>query len=322
MGGFFALIYSPFLMRIPFYIVILLCIITALSIWFYGTQDKDFITPPSDEKLSQIREQWREDHTDKTLPQISTDPSPSVGQNLEKAKPIPDPTAAAKLTVTDTNSDNKLSLFHYKELAKEKSAQAIIAFAQDLESKGKKSRALLAWERVLDTCKSNTEERTAALIAIKKLRSEITQPLQPFSETLATLTLNIGASIRDTSSLQKSVDSITQQINGSAAGVINCESQLIIGIPQGDQPPKTAIAIWLSTLDPEATKTRETAPLSAIIDIKKNSAIDKSLELAFYGLVKSELNKLPDFSHLPAELDTHSITRFMWHEIIANIGSK
>ena len=316
-------------MHTPFYIVILLCLITALSVWFYGTQDKDFATPPSDEKLSQIHEQWRENqwrenHTDKAPPiiQANADTPPPTNQRLQKTKPLPAPTAAKKLSIADTSSDNKLSLFHYRELAKEKSAQAIITFAQDLESKGKKPHALLAWERVLDTCKSNTEERKAALIAIKKLRSEITESAQPISETPATLTLNIEASIRDTSNLQKSVDNITQQINDSTAGMINCESLLIIGISQDDQPSRIAVKIWLNTHDPGDTKARKTEPLSAIISLKNSSAIDKSIGLALYGLVRSELNKLPDFANLPADLDAHSITRLMWHEIVANIGSQ
>ena len=78
--------------RVPIPVVIFLVVAVVTGVWWSGTRDVDFTTPPSDEKLKEIRTRVESsfpqmEKTDDTISQPAAPPEPEKPVVVEPAKP-------------------------------------------------------------------------------------------------------------------------------------------------------------------------------------------------------------------------------------------
>jgi len=154
----------PVVRRIPILAVIPLTIGVIAVPWWAWTKDMNFTTPPSDFQLRRIRS---DTSAALTKPRRDTplnsrdDPQREVQSPIKPAPVIDpgDPHAPAPLDAFSEHAD--------------KGAKALIELAVHLEEQSGNARALLAWERVLDSCKPDDSQRAAALAGIQRLRPSV-----------------------------------------------------------------------------------------------------------------------------------------------------
>jgi hypothetical protein len=132
----------PLVRRVPILAVIPLTIGVIAVPWWAWTKNMDFTTPPSEFQLRRIRTD-----TAAALSKPQRDKPLNSGEDMQREvlspiKPAPvidpgDPHAPASLDAFRDNAD--------------KGAKALIELAVHLEEQSGNARALLAWERVLDS---------------------------------------------------------------------------------------------------------------------------------------------------------------------------
>ena len=154
--------------RIPIPIVILCCVITLSIVWCVGTRNKDFLSEPTPEELIAVTKEWMQNR-----------PNAYPVNNVESALKVnnsppisPKPMVQAEQEITQLPTGNFLhspALSEYGTLD-DVDTDAMIRLASLLENQGQVQRALLAWERVIDTSKSSASDRSLAVSAIKRLK--------------------------------------------------------------------------------------------------------------------------------------------------------
>lgn len=147
--------------RVPIPIVILLSAATIGVPWAIGTRHMDFMTPPSEAALARVRAETAMSVGKKSgLFSIEEDRKANAAvESPIRAAPVIDP----------GEPDAPAPLSAYGEHARE-GAAAFITLAIHLEEQRGNSRALLAWERVVDICQADQAQRDAALAGIRRLR--------------------------------------------------------------------------------------------------------------------------------------------------------
>lgn len=301
-------------MRVPFYIYIPLCILTAVTVWLFGTYEKDFMTPPTEEELNTATEKWRskQPQTTQELPETNKQPQlPTI-----KSPPVVISPPPPLLPTGDLNTAP--SLAEYGTLSSEGSS-AIINLARRLEDKKAPQRALLAWERVIDTTTPNKADRTKALSAIKRLKT-ILPPWNADPRADIRLNLHIGIGTNDPSPIKDIIQEIAQSIDLHSDHIL----QVTTTISTSDQPTKieseTSLALWFTLTD---QVEKETEPLSLRVDLTKPELAKSQLEANIYNIIKSQLMQKTSFAPLPqikqGQPALHNITRLMWREFAHTI---
>ena len=149
-------------MRIPVPVVIGSVVVSAALCWWLRTRNMDFLSPAG---------------TVKPLPEFMTDPvKPKVasGPAPEAEMPAPEPPPPPPKSDLDLGDiESAPGLAEYSEYAS-KGAGHMVSLATELETQGHWDRSLLAWERVLDSCRPSPQERKTAEDAIMRIRPTLT----------------------------------------------------------------------------------------------------------------------------------------------------
>jgi hypothetical protein len=296
-------------MRIPPLIAIPLSILTVLLIWWLGTRHMDFLTPPSEARLQQIRAEalaslpvtrMEDDAMAIKVPLPKNDPT-SPNQNA-----ILEPVDLGDITtppVLDTYSDR----------APEGSAR-LLALGAALEQAGTPQRALLAYERVLDLAQSNPEQIQSATASIRRLGP--TLPLwNEDTEKAIPIVIHIGTGQRFAEALPEILDAITSDLNQASSGLIRFSHKLNIGksIQVTDAP--TPVALWI-------TGGGDSTPSTDVLSFTTEDpeGLRKDLLKTIFNLIRGHLSKAASYNPAPealedpkAALDSH-ITRLLWQE--------
>jgi hypothetical protein len=148
--------------RLPWPIVSIAICVVALVVWFAGIRDLDFVTPPSERELADLRKRLRSEFPDAPIP-----PTPEELASLMPRGPGVMP--APPIVLADLEYRPVLDEFIEQS---GRGAGHLMRLAATLEDAGETVRALLAWERVLDSSKPNAAQTQAALINIRRLRKE------------------------------------------------------------------------------------------------------------------------------------------------------
>ena len=309
-------------MRIPIPIAIASCFIATGSVWYLSTRDADFITPPTSEQKTLITEQWNQKNTD--LPtstplsadlknKKTTDPQPT-----QEKPPTPDP-KPAHLPVGDLEQSPQLA--EYGSLG-DQGTEAMILLATELENKNSPHRALLAWERVLDTTQPTEEEVSQASQAIQRLSIEL-PPWNPDSENDITITLHAGTTIKDKKALEEALNATADIISEASGYILKVETQISIGKGKVPETQNIPIAIWFTRPAEKSDGTDlETPPLSFMADPSQAEMLTSQCLAGVYALLRDHLTKTTNYSDLPEypagvkpdELLKYHVTRLMWRE--------
>jgi len=307
-------------MRVSLPIIITSCLLVALITWLVSTRDKNFAKPPTPEQLVKISQDWEQDK-----PHIP--PSQSTNRELladQKKNTSPSSTAKSSLKpvkLPPLNLQHSPALSEYGTLG-DKGGAFIIALATHLETIGQYQRALLAWERVIDTANPTEKERQQAVTAIKRLKNEL-PPWNPDQTNDIPLTLHAGAALKEKKNLGQALQSTADQISATSGNILVVGTKAAIGKSPDTSTPSIPVAIWFSSHQARA----ETPPVSFMIDPSQGDLLAEQISAGAYSLVRTHLARETNFSPLP-ELPANAnpndwlkyhVTRLMWREFVKSL---
>ena len=300
-------------MRVPLFIVIPLCIITLLGVWFSGTHNKDFVTPPSPDQLEDITEKWKAEQPEGT-PHITKVEAPTPQIVVEKKEVIEkEPEPLPLLPTGDLTKSPSLSEYG---VFNEKGSAELIRLATHLTEQKSPQRALLAWERVLDMTTPDDTQRQQAIAAISQLK----QKLSPWNADPVNdiqITLHVNAQAQDPAALKGAILDFANVIQEASDFIIKANVKINNTPPKGNRA--ALVNIQLSS---SATPTENSPSFVLPYHPDKQGEFKELLESSFYQLIRQQLISNTSFSPLPevssseiSELTfRHHITRLMWRE--------
>lgn len=310
--------------RIPIPIVILCCVITLSIVWCVGTRDKDFLSEPTPEELIAVTKEWMQNR-----------PNAYPVNNVESALKVnnsppisPKPMVQAEQEITQLPTGNFLhspALSEYGTLD-DVDTDAMIRLASLLENQGQVQRALLAWERVIDTSKSTANDRSLAVSAIKRLKPTL-PPWNPDPEAEMAITLCVGATPKNDEVLIKAIKTAADTITKASGFILNVKTKVSIGRARTPRTPRIPVAIWFSSEINGKNNPTGTPPISFMADPQQEKMLVAQIEAGIYALVRAHLAANTSFSPLPEypagakpdELVKLHITRLMWREFAASM---
>lgn len=304
-------------MRIPLLAAIPSCLLTVFMIWWVGTRGMDFLTPPSEARLEQVRAEALASLPVSRLEDdaisIKVPLPPDQGTLPDTAAPV------EPADLGDIKSPPVLDT--YSERAPEGSAK-LLALAAALEQAGAFQRALLAYERILDLSESDPEQIQSAVSAIRRLKPTLPD-WNADPQASAQAVIHIGTGEKFAEILPEIIAKITRDLNTASSGIVRFTHEIHIGrtIQISDAP--TPVAIWITGAGENAVSTDV---LSFTTDDPETLRND-ILKTAF-NLVRGHLSKATSYNPAPealddplAALDSH-ITRLLWNEFGKTLSPK
>lgn len=305
-------------MRIPIPIAIIVCLLAAGVVWLIGTRDKDFTTPPTPARLVEISEKWEADRPNIPPPKPINARLLADGPANEPSVPST-PIQPKEENLPAGNMNHSPSLAEYGNWG-DKGGPAMVRLATNLETKGELVRALLAWERVIDTSDPSDSDRILAVTAIKRLHATL-PPWNPDPSGVIALTLHAGATLKDKKALEDALVTAADLVSEASGHVLQVSTKASIGKSRGIRTPRIPIAIWFSR--PGETPA-ETPPISFMADPSQKDMLAIQVEAGVYALLRAHLARETSFSPLPEypagvkpdELLKYHVTRLMWREFV------
>ena len=299
-------------MRVPLFLVIPLALATVAAAWFFGTRNIDFLKEPSPEHLESIRK-----NALPARPALSADVADAGTQNNGKPPPeLPPPT----LNLGNLSVSPALSAYRPQA---EKDPAEVQTIAAALEAKGSFQRALLAWERLLDTAKADDAQQTAALAAIHKLRP--TLPAWNIDPAGAMpIRLHLGTSPSVSKKIQPVLNETAALLATVSSGILQVEPVLTVGKQASEKGGNPPVAIWLSGPTDQSQAT-DVISFAAPSDPDQLRLV---LLRTIYRLTTSHLTHLPQIAaptalaenENPVESLTFRITRLAWWELANSLS--
>lgn len=302
-------------MRVPIPWVLLLAIAVIGGGWWLGTRKADFLSPPSDAKLALIRQQVESamppvDHLDDavSVPPVAVEPAP------------PPPEEPPKPVIELGDLSRPPTLREYADAAP-KGAAYLIELAGLLEAKNANQRALLAWERVLDSAAPDDPQTQLASAAILRLRPTLPDWNQDRAAALA-ITLHAGTSKKSVKSLTPVLEEIARDLEQASAGILKVTATVTTttapATKRGQPPPPAPLTVWLTG---PTKKSATTAVLACAADSPKTLRDDllKTIGRIIHDqLVHATVHTLPATgTNAASPLDAlrGRTTRACWQEL-------
>ena len=215
--------------RVPIPIVILLSAVAIGAPWYTGTRHMDFMTPPSAAELVQVRE-------DAAMSVAKKSGLFSIEEDRKANAAIESPIRAAPV-IDPGEPDAPATLSTYGEHAGQ-GAGAFITLAIHLEEQRGNSRALLAWERVIDVCHEATPtERDAALAGVRRLRPLVAMwNTDPEAALPVVLEASVPSSVQ-ADALEEVLTKCCHELGRHSSGIIKFEPR--VERPDRNSPPQS-----------------------------------------------------------------------------------
>lgn len=302
--------------RVPSPVVILLIFPVVGGIWWWNTRDIDFVTPPSAEKMEQVR-RWAKsslpvDNEAENLP--APQPSPVIAELPAPSVEEPTPQVnVGDLTIPAT-------LQSYGEFAPE-GAEQLAEVAEALEKQGEFLRALLAWERVIDLTKPTENQAATAISAIKRLRPTLPD-WNSKPEAAITIVLHTGTGKKMAKTLAPIVENIARDLEAASSGILKVSVTVTAGKSNTLKGP-APVALWLTGAGKSSSATET---LSFTLD--SQDVLRTEILKTVFLLIQSQLSRTTAYTP-PAALsekeDPQSalnfrVTRLCWSEFAAGLN--
>lgn len=294
-------------MRVPIPLVLFLSLAVIAAVWWNGTRKTDFLTTPPAAKLAEIRSR-----VESQLPaKDPVDTAPAAVAVTE----VPDaPTIVAQPAIDLGDINHPPTLQEYSEFTS-KGTTCLMDLAALLEAKGAFQRALLAWERVLDTGSPNVDQSTLAIAAIKRLRPSLPAWNTDRSKTI-TINLHAGTGNTKIKSLSSILKASALEIERASSGILKVTP--IITSRRSTMSSSAPVALRLAG----TTKGSIATPVLSFT-IRSQQSLRDDLLKALFLLLSDSLGHEP--SNRPPPLlnqDTkpldalnNHITRLQWQQL-------
>jgi len=309
--------------RVPIPLTILFSLGAIGLPWWLGTRHMDFLTPPGDFELARVRADIAASFPKHApvVPNASLPQPADAVQSPIKPAPAIDPGDALAPAPLDA----------YRSHA-DKGAAAFIELATLLEEQSGHARALLAWERVLDSCRAEPPQIAAALAGIQRLRP-LVAPWNIDPQTARPLVLEATIhSGTPPDGWQDLLGECAEELGRHSAGLLRGEARVVATAAPGRQKAgrrargnEAAASRGPAVLQLRILGESGQAESTPRIDFVPNpdpKILRRQVRAAVYTLVASQLAATTDFPppeplgdrESPAAALATRITRLAWSE--------
>lgn len=311
----------PVRIPIPLAIVLLLALIA--GIWWKETRHFDFMTPPTPEKLAEIKKKTElslaaPPKVDDAIIVKGTLNPDLIQKPIEPSLPVEPP----KPAIDPGNLSTSPTLDLYADQAF-KGAVYMVELASYLETEGHLLRSHLAWERVLDSTKPEEEQLTAAVNALKRLQPSIAKwNNDPAKST--TIVIQAGTGKKITKKLKPILEQAAKNIETASSGLLKVKTNITVGKGQTLNQGATPVAIWFSGDIKDAPAT-EVLSFTA----EDNDNLDLLTSQTLYSVLRSyfartTLTPPPQAPENEPFLETlqKRVTRLTWERLGTALNAK
>ena len=306
-------------MRIHWAFVVLAVIGTILLTWYLRTSDMDFLTPSGAEIVkSDIGPDFLEQSM---LLQPEIQGQPNINSEIKQPE-NPDRITPLKIKEISESELGDLAstagLRAYRDFALNQSPDRLFELSSTLRARGEFQRALLAFERVIDTSKTDPKARAEAAQGIAALSKTLPSwNIDPSSEI--DLNLHLGTARDPSEALKKVLLEVAIRIRESSGDQLN----IIPTINNSDNPNATAnppVALWL--LAP-GENTASFAAITLQLPRDETKHFDE-ISVAIFKAIRSHLTQqgYPPASENLEQNANHlsqQITRLMWRDFARSL---
>lgn len=298
--------------RIPIPFVLLLCLFLVAGLWWFGTRDADFLTPPSESELAEIRSKIQS-----SLPE-GNQPADAVSAPHQPQDPAPPPPQPEnpKTVIVRRDLNRPPTLDEYLSLASEGPA-FLIDLATLLESEKQFQRALITWERVIDSTKPDVSQSNSSIAAIQRLRATLpnwnTDPTQAIP-----LTLHASTNSKTAKILKPILEETARDLERASAGILKITTSITTKTSKSTSSTHPPVALWLTG---SSKNSKATEALSFKFNSSKSLPDDtrKTVFLIISEYLTKETKLSPpraigDATSPIAALNSH-ISRRSWQEL-------
>jgi hypothetical protein len=284
--------------------VILLALLVIVVTWWGGTKDMDFLTPPSDDELAQIRHR-----VEAALPRAS---SAMDAISVPEKNRIAVAVARPLVELGDVTS--RPTLEEYMDRAAN-GATYLIELANLLEAQGHSQRTLLAWERVLDRVPADENQRQAAIDAIQRLKPTLpdwnTDPA-----TRIPVVLQAGTGRKLAEALEPVLEKAARDLEKASSGILSVTARVNAARDNLVADGPVPVALWLCGPDKDSPSTDVLSFTVAAPDTLENDVLRTAYQLIRGHFRESEIlvrpPVMPDEGD-PVDALEFRITRRIWH---------
>jgi hypothetical protein len=223
-----------------------LCVVGAT--WWLGTRKADFLTPPHEAQLAQLRDQ-----VESSLPQAGQPADAVSAPAVVNPPPIPVPEEKPKPAIDPGDLGRAPSLLDYNDRAPMGGAH-LMDLADLLEAKGEAQRALLAWERVLDIPNADPGHARRAMAAIQRLRAKLPAWNQGGKRAMA-ITLHATTSQKNINALTPLLQQSARDLERASAGILKVTISVSASHNKQTAHGPALVALRLSGPSPKAVST-------------------------------------------------------------------
>ncbi|MBK1791696.1 hypothetical protein [Persicirhabdus sediminis] len=311
-------------MKVPRYIVAISCTAVAAMSWTLGTMQYDFLAKPTPRQLAQAAEEWKGEHLSKQLPAVVYNPAalaPITLQNDKSKK------KQNQILLGDLSTPPPLNFYANQ---KNFGPVAMRQLAKRLEKLGYQQQALLAYERILDSCDSDKKQRAKAIDAIEAISGEV-KYINPQGSKPIGLTIHVGTPMENSKDLKREIEHLGQEISLRSGQTLSFKSDIIVSPapppavlthPETGEPlppPPIAMALWLSRDD---RFDAETPPVAMMMPRDQPELLKQIIKDAVYDSSQRQLSTNANFivpakrEQLPAgQAPFDQMTRALWLEL-------
>lgn len=303
-------------MRVPIPVVIFLVLAVAGGAWWGNTRHMDFVTPPSEAKLAEIRVKIESslpqtDQVDDAISVPVAAPPPPPPPPVEPPKPVVE---LGDLTIPPSLQD-------YGVRSPEGSAH-LIELATQLEQKEEFQRALLAWERVIDLTHPDESQAATAVSAIKRLRPTLPD-WNAKPETAITLSLRAGTAKKLAKTLTPILEGVARDLERASSGIVKIKTTVTAGKISSTTKGPVPVAIWLAGPQKKSVSTEVRS-----FTVDSPEALRDDILKAVFLLIQSHLGRATAYTppaglaagESPQDALTFRITRLCWSEFATTLN--
>jgi hypothetical protein len=295
--------------RVPLPFVCLLAIAVTLGSWWAFTRRIDFLTPPSAESLAVTSQRALASLPRAEVPLPAQPPKPrqvdrSPPRRIQTRPPESSADAATRHPSLDTYVDRAA-----------KGSRHLIELSTLVEASGDRQRALLGWERVLDSTKPQATHLAAAIAAVKRLRPLV--PAWSARNAPFPVVIRLNTSKKFEYELKPILNQVAAELEQASAGILKVSTVLTANRKSSTRTAATPFALWL-------TGPAEDSPSTATFSftITREANLHPEILRYLFKVVCNRLAENKKFTAITtppkteATLDalSYRITRLRWHE--------
>lgn len=294
-------------MRVPIPFVLILVILVVLGVWWYGTRGVDFMTPPGEEKLEAVR-----------VAVVASVPQGDQPENAVAVPPppvVPPPPPAPPKPAMEPGDLTKPPMVHEYRNQVAKGVEYMVELAGFLEKHDHPQRALLAWERLLDTAKPDEKTRAEAMAAVLRLRAVVPE-WNKDPRKMVTIVWHAGTSKKSAKMIQPVMEEVARELEHSSSGILKVSVQVTAGRDSKSKNAEVPVAMWFAGLE---KKSRSTEVLA--FTIKSGADLPRDVRATAEQIIRNAVGGGAAEATAPAQVPGAAggvvfpgVTRHQWLE--------